>query len=281
MKGKMCEELKAALKIEVVPCEKNVDGFCRHNEEGERHRTERKEQLLSLVRNMQSMKRQKKRIGFSEFVLRHIPFMGKDLWLTQGVIAFSMFGILYLTINRDLQALCIRHIPILLGLLAIMLVMASIPLMLSSYHYKMYEIELATRISLPRLLAAKMILLALEYMAVFAVSVGLSMSMADVSAVSVTLYFVPPLLVACTGCVQIIRHMDGWEEAAQKVGVCEGYCVCLAALLILLYRMKPVLYGNDMLGTGITIGILPMFLQSVRMWLKESGEVSDKASAEI
>ncbi len=153
MRGNLQEELKIALQI---------DADVRTH----------KEELLLLIGNMQAMQRKKKRIGFIEFILRQIRFMGKNLWLTQGAAAFAMFGIGYLSTGKDIEGLCIRHIPLLLGVFAIMQVMASIPLLLTSYRYQMHEIEMASRISLPRLLMAKLIILAVEYLAVFVFCVG-------------------------------------------------------------------------------------------------------------
>ncbi len=257
MRGNLQEELKIALQI---------DADVRTH----------KEELLLLIGNMQAMQRKKKRIGFFEFILRQIRFMGKNLWLTQGAAAFAMFGIGYLSTGKDIEGLCIRHIPLLLGVFAIMQVMASIPLLLTSYRYQMHEIEMASRISLPRLLMAKLIILAVEYLAVFVFCVGLSVGMAGMPAVSLAVYFVFPLLAACTGCVQIIRHTEGWEEVAGRVGACEGYCVCLGAVFIVLYGMKPFLYGNVRLWMLLMSGLFPLFILSVGRWVKESGEVGER-----
>lgn len=258
MKRKMYEELENALKMDVGSCEKT-----------QAH----KERVLTAVRCTLAVRKRKKRIGFFEFMFRQIPFMGRDLWMTQGAAAFAMFGILYLTIDGNLSFLSVRHIPLMMGILAIMLVMSSVPLMLMPYRYQMSEVEMASRFSLPRLLAAKMLLLAVEYLAVFAGSTGLACGLTGLPAARVTLYFALPLLAACTGCVQIIRHTGGWEEAAQRVGVCEGYCVCLAAALLILNRMKPMVYESMEVWMILVIFLLMFFILSIRLWMKESAVI--------
>ena len=181
MKRKMYEKLKEALQIDVS-----------YGQEVCKKQTHR-EQVLTSVRNMQAVQKTKKRIGFAEFVFRQIPFMGKELWMTQGAAAAAMLGILYLAAGRDMRGLYTLHVPLIAGILAVVLVMVSVPVLLMSYRFQMYEVELVSRISLPRLLAAKMILLAIEYMTVLVFSVGVAAGMADMSVVRAALYFLLPL----------------------------------------------------------------------------------------
>ncbi len=63
---------------------------------------------------------------------------------------------------------------------------------------------------------------------------------------------------------------------AGRVGACEGYCVCLGAVFIVLYGMKPVLYGNVRLWMLLMSGLFPLFILSVGRWVKESGEVGER-----
>lgn len=272
MKRKMYEELREALQIDTASCQK---AFNRGVSEQETDAWTHKEQLLMSVRNMESVKPTKERIGFFEFMVRQIPFIGKPLWITQGIAAFAVFGILYLASND----ISIRHIPLFVGTLAVMQVMASVPLLLMSYRYQMYEIELVSQMSFPRLLMAKMALLSIEYMAVFVFCVVLSTGIAGMSAVRVSLHFLLPLFAACTGCIQIIRHTGGWDEVSQRVGACEGFCTCLVAALAILYKMKPVIYDNTGLWTILIVCIFLLLIRSVCMWVKESEEVADKAAA--
>lgn len=268
MDREWCEDLRNALKIDVAAYEKAKDEGAL-NKEIQSHR----EQVLAAVRRMQALQIPKRRIGFFEFLFRQIPFMGKDLWISQGFAALMVFGVLYLSLGGRLDYLSIRHIPLLLGVLAIVLVMMSVPLMLRSYRYCMYEIEMASRLSLSRLLLAELILLLAEDLAVFGFCAGISAGAAGLSAVRVTLYFLLPLLVAGTGCAQIIRKTREWEEVSWRVGICEGYCVLLALVLIFLFVIRPAVYDRPEVWGICTVGVLPMFVRSVRMWMRESAEI--------
>ena len=113
MKRKMYEELREALQIDTAQCQKALN---RGVSEQETDAWTHKEQLLMSVRNMESVKPKKERIGFLEFMVRQIPFIGKPLWITQGIAAFAVSGILYLAPND----ISIRHIPLFVGTLAVM-----------------------------------------------------------------------------------------------------------------------------------------------------------------
>lgn len=271
MDRKQYEELRNALKIDVKVCREAEDAKA-----AARRIQAQRERVLQSVRNLPAVQEPRKRIGFFEFMLRQIPFMGRDLWMSQGSAALLVFGVLYLSLCGDLEYLSIRHIPLMLGILAIMLVMTSIPLLLRPYRYQMHEIELASRQSLWKLLTAELILLMTEDLVVFGVSAGIATGIAGLSAVKVTLYFLLPLLIAGTGCAQLIRRTGGWEEVSQRIGLCEGYCGLLAMVLLILYRTKPVVYGETGVWVICTVIVFPLFVLSVGTWLKDSTEVGER-----
>lgn len=271
MDRKQYEELRNALKIDVKVCREAEDAKA-----AARRIQAQRERVLQSVRNLPAVQEPRKRIGFFEFMLRQIPFMGRDLWMSQGSAALLVFGVLYLSLCGDLEYLSIRHIPLMLGILAIMLVMTSIPLLLRPYRYQMHEIELASRQSLWKLLTAELILLMTEDLVVFGVSAGIATGIAGLSAVKVTLYFLLPLLIAGTGCAQLIRRIGGWEEVSQRIGLCEGYCGLLAMVLLILYRTKPVVYGETGVWVICTVIVFPLFVLSVGTWLKDSTEVGER-----
>jgi len=277
---KIHEELGWALKIDVSDkSDGNEHKANLHRESLEgKGLEENKARVLAAVRKLESIWRPQKRIGFFAFMVRQLPFMGKEMWMTQGLAAAVLFLVIYRTMDGELEYLSIRHIPLLMGILAVVLVMTSVPLLLMSCRYQMQEVELASRISFPRLLMAKIMLLAVEYLVVFAFFAGLTTGVSGLSAGRMALYFLLPLFLACTGCVQIIRRTDGWEEVSQRVGVCVGYCACLGASLIILYHRMPVVYDNVRLWALFMVCVLPLLLISVYRWVKESGEVGERAA---
>ena len=271
MDRKQYEELRNALKIDVKVCREMEDtGVVARRMRAQRER------VLQSVRDLPAVQMPKRRIGFFEFMFRQIPFMGRDLWMSQGSAALVVFGVLYLSLCGDLAYLSIRHIPLMLGILAIMLVMTSIPLLLRPYRYQMHEIELASRQSLRKLLSAELLLLTVEDLVVFGVSAGIATGIAGLSAVKAAMYFLLPLLLAGTGCVQLIRRTGGWEEISQRIGICEGYCGLLMMVLLIIYRTKPVVYGETGAWMICTVIVFPLFVLSVGTWLKDSTEVGER-----
>ncbi len=271
MDRKQYEELRNALKIDVKVCREMEDtGVVARRMRAQRER------VLQSVRDLPAVQMPKRRIGFFEFMFRQIPFMGRDLWMSQGSAALVVFGVLYLSLCGDLAYLSIRHIPLMLGILAIMLVMTSIPLLLRPYRYQMHEIELASRQSLWKLLTAELILLMTEDLVVFGFSAGIATGIAGLSAVKAAMYFLLPLFLAGTGCAQLIRRTGGWEEVSQRIGLCEGYCGLLAMVLLILYRTKPVVYGETGVWVICTVIVFPLFVLSVGTWLKDSTEVGER-----
>ncbi len=253
---KIHEELGWALKIDVSDkSDGNEHKANLHRESLEgKGLEENKARVLAAVRKLESIWRPQKRIGFFAFMVRQLPFMGKEMWMTQGLAAAVLFLVIYRTMDGELEYLSIRHIPLLMGILAVVLVMTSVPLLLMSCRYQMQDL------------------------AVFAFFAGLTTGVSGLSAGRMALYFLLPLFLACTGCVQIIRRTDGWEEVSQRVGVCVGYCACLGAALIILYHRMPVVYDNVRLWALFMVCILPLLLISVYRWVKESGEVGERAT---
>ena len=112
MRKTLEKELAAALKAKLP---ENTDAH--------------KEQMLESIRQMQALKQRGRKIGFIRFLLRQVPFVAKKLWAMQGLMAMAVFVVLYSTLDGDLGYLGIRHIPALLGGLAVSQIMLAIPFM--------------------------------------------------------------------------------------------------------------------------------------------------------
>jgi len=195
-----------------------------------------KEQMLESIRQMQALKQRGRKIGFIRFLLRQVPFVAKKLWAMQGLMAMAVFVVLYSTLDGDLGYLGIRHIPALLGGLAVSQIMLAIPFMQRSFQYRMYEIEASTRLSYTSLVMANMILMAAGSMAVFSIcavvtSIGLKLPGMDMM-----LYFLLPFLVAGSGCFWILNGIRRSGNQDVGTGICEGYCAGLMAALLLLAK---------------------------------------------
>lgn len=253
MRKTLEKELAAALKAKLP---ENTDAH--------------KEQMLESIRQMQALKQRGRKIGFIRFLLRQVPFVAKKLWAMQGLMAMAVFVVLYSTLDGDLGYLGIRHIPALLGGLAVSQIMLAIPFMQRSFQYRMYEIEASTRLSYTSLIMANMILMAAGSMAVFSIcavvtSIGLKLPGMDMM-----LYFLLPFLVAGSGCFWILNGIRRSGNQDVGTGICEGYCAGLMAALLLLAKAMPQVYETMAAWRIAMLIMLPASAVSVYWFIRQS-----------
>lgn len=118
--------------------------------------------------------------------------------------------------------------------------------------------------------------MSVEYLAVLVFGVSVSAGMTGLSAVWAVFYFLLPLSAAGTGCIQIMRRTREWEETSHRLGMCEGYCVCLGTGFVVLYSMRETAYGSSELWGPLTVCMFLLFSLSVWTWVKESAEKGEE-----
>ena len=116
--------------------------------------------------------------------------------------------------------------------------MTSIPFVGRSMQYKMLETEMATRISIPKLLLARIFIIGIGNTLLLMVSFLLASTKAELGTGSIALYLLLPYLIACCGCLFIQAHAHNGQQGF----VCTAFCFSLAALLFVLYKTAPVVY---------------------------------------
>lgn len=213
MERKLSRQMRLALKIDVTNGAKVDDGI-----DVQSHQ----EQVLRSVRQMQTMQRVSRRLGGIEFMVWQLRYIGKDIWMAQGFTVLLVFTVLYRTIGQTMGNLPARYIPMLLGILAVLTLMVSIPFLQRPYKYRMYEIELATRISLPRILAADLALMTIGNLIVFTVGGILAHGGLEFPMARTWIYLCLPFLAAGGGCARIMKRTQNWEDVQVRIGVCEG-----------------------------------------------------------
>lgn len=267
MDRKLCGQLKAALKAERFYAE---DARALH-----------KEKVLRAVRQAQRNGREAGRIGFGAFLLRQIPFMTRGVWLTQGGIAGLVFLLLSYALRGSDPMLGVRHVPVLAGILAVGLVMAAVPFLLRSFQYRMYEVEMVTRMSGFRLLLANLILVAAGSAAGMSFCGALLIKGTEVPGLMILLYFFLPFVVSGGGCALILGCFQNAEAAARGTGVCEGYCVCLAFLLWYLYKAQPWIFEWELFWQAASLAAIPAAGVCVYRWLKKMGGMQGGIRMEV
>jgi hypothetical protein len=114
--------------------------------------------------------------------------------------------------------------------------------MTRAYRYKMMEIELAARVSAPRLFFTRIgILCGANLVALFILRGALQVfsAWANVAAQGLLVYLALPYLVSCLGCLLITTYSRGKQNSF----ACTIFCGFLAFLFFALYEVSPDVYA--------------------------------------
>ncbi len=202
-------------------------------------------------------RRNRERIRYPAFLLRQIRFVGATIWLLQGLLllfAFSFFGLTNIGAVSNFEP---RHFPVLLGCFAVFIAMTSIPFIGRSVQYRMLETEMATRISIPKLLLTRILIIGIGNVLLLTVSFLLASTKAELGTGSIALYLLLPYLIACCGCLFI----QAYAHSGQQGFISTAFCFSLTALLFVLYKTAPVVYEQASVGVwGVLCAICAVIL---------------------
>ena len=201
-------------------------------------------QTMQASRMAYQSRRQRERIRYSAFLSRQVRFVGAPVWLLQGFLLLCAFWLFGFADIGAVSNLAPRHLPVLLGCFAVFIAMTSIPFIGRSARYGMLETEMATRISIPRLLLTRIFIIGIGNVLLLTVSFFLASTKAELGTGSIALYLLLPYLTACCGClfIQVYAHR-GYQGF-----VSTAFCFSLTALLFMLYKTAPVVYEQTSVG---------------------------------
>ena len=234
-------------------------------------------QTMREARIAYQSRRQRERIRYPAFLLRQVRFIGVAVWMLQGFLllcAFLLFGFADVGTVSNFAP---RHLPVLLGCFAVFIAMTSIPFIGRSIQYRMLEIEMATRISIPRLLLTRIFIICIGNVLLLTVSFLLVRTKAEFGTGSITLYLLLPYLIACCGCLFI----QTYAHSGYQGFVSTAFCFSLISLIFVLYKSTPVVYEQAFIGVwgglcvlcGVTliIGIYRLLDKATSLDLSTSG----------
>lgn len=201
-------------------------------------------QTMQATRIAYQNRRQRKRIGYSNFLLRQTRFIGAPVWLLQGFLMLCACWLFGFAITDNISGLAPRHLPVLLGCFAVFISMTSIPFIGRSAQYKMPEIEMTTRISLSKLLLARFIIIGIGNLLLLTVSFILVKIGTEFGTGNIAIYLLLPYLIACCGCLFIQIYVRDRHQGF----ACTTFCFFLVALLFVLYKVAPVIYEQASAG---------------------------------
>lgn len=190
-------------------------------------------------------RRRRERIRYHSFLLRQVRFVGASVWLLQGLLLLCAFWLFGLADIIDVSNFAPRYLPVLLGCFSVFTSMTSIPFIGRSAQYRMLETEIASRISIPKLLLTRILIIGTGNILLLTVSFLLASTKAELGTGSIALYLLLPYLIACCGCLLI----QAYAHSGQRGFISTAFCLTLTVLLFVLYRTAPEVYEQVSLGT--------------------------------
>lgn len=201
-------------------------------------------QTMQAARMAYQDRRQRERIRYPAFLLRQVRFIGATVWLLQGLLLVCAGWLFGFAITGSASDLAPRHLPVLLDCFAVFIAMTGIPFIGRSAQYRMLETEMATRISLPKLLLTRILMIGTGNILLLTVAFFLASTKAELGTGSIALYLLLPYLMACCGCLFI----QAYAHSGQQGFVSTAFCFALTALLFVLYRTAPAVYEQASVG---------------------------------
>jgi hypothetical protein len=222
-------------------------------------------------------RRQRERIRYSAFLLRQVRFVGAAVWMLQSFLLLCAFWIFRFADLGTVSNFAPRHLPVLLGCFAVFIAMTSIPFLGRSIQYGMLEIEMATRISIPKLLLTRIFIICISNVLLLTVSFLLVRTKAEFGMGSVVLYLLLPYLIACCG----FLFIQTYTHSRYQGFVSTSFCFSLIALLLVLYKTAPVVYEQASIavwgglcvlcGIILIIGIYHLLDKAISLDLSTNG----------
>ena len=217
----------------------------------EEKKSEQIEKIMEMSKADRLSERKKARTGFTEFLIRQIPFIGWKMWSIQALVMITAL-IFFCGTDRgavDMTWLLTgRQLAFWVGALGTVMAMIGIPYVMQSFRYRMYEMEKATKHGLAGMLLSRMIVLSAGDLVTVLLCMFVISSKNYASAGMVLLWYLAPLFLTgsfCAGWMQKIEaKLDMEDQASGCIRICEGACVGLLILQYLLYLKLPSVYGN-------------------------------------
>lgn len=216
---------------------------------------EKKSEQIRKIMEMSQIDRltekKRARIGFTEFLIRQIPFIGWKMWSLQALVVITAVVFFYGTDRRAVDVTWLfmgRRLAFLVGALGTVMAMIGIPYVMQSFRYRMYEVEKASKNGFVWMLLSRMIVLSVGDIITVLLCMFVVSSKNYASAGMVLLWYLAPLFLTgsfCVGWMQKIEaKLDMEDQTSGCIQICEEACVGLLMLQYLLYIKLPSVYGN-------------------------------------
>lgn len=143
-------------------------------------------------------------MGAARFLLTQAGFIHKRMWLLQ--LAF-LAGILLLAREAGGAAEADRRLCWQISAAMPLLILINVTDLVRIYNGGMVEVELATRFSLPKVAAARLLIFGLTDGVLLAAVAALTASAARTGLLTMLLYCLVPFDLMCLGCLRLLRRV--------------------------------------------------------------------------
>ncbi|MDE6603239.1 MAG: hypothetical protein K2K90_14020 [Lachnospiraceae bacterium] len=158
---------------------------------------------ILLARREACRKQNRKRISFTCFLRKQLPWIGWKLWSMQGIFLLSAYGLLASSSDYLRSPLRLAK---LLFCLSVAVFMTALPLLYRPVRYQMHEIEATARFSSVKLLLAKLIAIGIGDVSLLTGIFFTALAKTSLSADGAVIYLSVPFLLTCSGCLFMLGH---------------------------------------------------------------------------
>lgn len=198
------------------------------------------------LREAYESRRPEERIGFGDFLLRQVRFGGWKIWLLQG----ALLGLLRLALAftyGSLDTVSQEKIPLLLCCVSVLIVMTVLPFLWRSLRYRMFETEIATRMSMGKLTGAWLLLAGLGDGLMLSGVFWYTVRSTSISRSGAFLYLLAPFLLTAVCLSYLLGHVRPERFCMD----CAGMCAVLLLLFLLAEEYCPAVFRQTFsLGWG-------------------------------
>lgn len=198
---------------------------------------EQMKETCSLLGSVLEEKKKRKRIGFGSFIKRQVRFMRWKAWLLQGALIFLLYGIFCSAFGGYFQ-MDVSYMALFLCCLTVILMLSAAPVLYRSVRYTMYEVELACRFSMVRLLIARVLIIGVGNLAMLGGVLGFTITRSALQVESALLYIILSYLVAAGGFLYMLGHLPAGKLLSSSV----GFGSVLIFLFLLLRKFCPAFF---------------------------------------
>lgn len=190
---------------------------------------------MDRVAKLLEEKRKRKRINFTEFLKRQVRFIGWKIWLMQGVLLSMLYAFFSVYIVGS-----IRYTAYFLCCLSVLVILSAAPIFYRSIRYTMYEVEIASRFSVVRLLLAKILIIGAGDVVLLTLFLWITVFYSGMRTERALLYILLPALVSGAGLLYLLGHTPAERFQSKSIGL----GCALFGMFFLLKQFCPLFFAQ-------------------------------------